>query len=48
MQTRTIDIGTRVIIQKQKRMAKILKTLVYNQKENIFIELENISFRTLI
>ena len=29
-------------------MVKILKTLAYNQKENIFIELENISLRTLI
>ena len=32
----------------QKRMVKILKTLVYNQKENIFIELENIFLRTMI
>ena len=31
-----------------KRMAKILKTLLYNQKEKILIKLENISLRTLI
>ena len=29
-------------------MAKILKTLLYNQKEKILVELENISLRTLI
>ena len=33
---------------RNKQMTKILKTLVHNQKENIFIELEKISLRTLI